>query len=161
MYSSIGGGLNNRTEPVGSTIGGGRNNRTLHDSFPTVSGGDGNIAWDICATVGGGRSNTAHNPFSAIGGGQANYAMDWGAVPGGYADSANGAYSFATNNHSVVATSYSNSAAFNGQAATASSQTRVGQLSKAGGTFTIDHPLDPNGQILTLLRRGPGDEESL
>ena len=42
----------------------------------------------------------------------------------------------------------SNSAAFNGQTTTASGQTRVGALSKASGTFTIDHPLDPSGKIL-------------
>uniref|UniRef100_A0A7C6ECD0 Uncharacterized protein n=1 Tax=candidate division WOR-3 bacterium TaxID=2052148 RepID=A0A7C6ECD0_UNCW3 len=43
---------------------------------------------------------------------------------------------------------YSNSAAFNGQTATASNQLRCGTLSKAGGSFTIDHPLDPHGKIL-------------
>jgi hypothetical protein len=47
-----------------------------------------------------------------------------------------------------VTSSYTNSAAFNGQRATASNQTRVGALSKASGTFTIDHPLDPYGKIL-------------
>ena len=43
---------------------------------------------------------------------------------------------------------YSNSAAFNGQTASASNQTRVGALSKASGSFTIDHPLDPYNKIL-------------
>jgi len=47
-----------------------------------------------------------------------------------------------------VPSGYTNSAAFNGQTATASGQTRVGALSKASGTFTIDHPLDPYGKIL-------------
>ena len=43
---------------------------------------------------------------------------------------------------------YSNSAAFNGQTATASNQLRCGALSKASGSFTIDHPLDPYNKIL-------------
>lgn len=43
---------------------------------------------------------------------------------------------------------YTNSAAFNGQTATASNQLRCGTLSKAGGTFTIEHPLDPYNKIL-------------
>jgi hypothetical protein len=47
-----------------------------------------------------------------------------------------------------VPASYSNSAAFNGQTATASGQTRVGILSKASGTFTIDDPVDPEHEIL-------------
>jgi hypothetical protein len=48
----------------------------------------------------------------------------------------------------MVPVSFTNSAAFNGQTATNSNQTRVGMLSKASGTFTIDHPLDPYGKIL-------------
>jgi hypothetical protein len=37
---------------------------------------------------------------------------------------------------------------FNGQSSTATGETRVGVLSKAGGSFTIDHPLDPENKIL-------------
>jgi hypothetical protein len=47
-----------------------------------------------------------------------------------------------------VRSAFSHSAAFNGQTATASNQTRVGVLSKASGSFTIDHPLDPYNKIL-------------
>jgi hypothetical protein len=47
-----------------------------------------------------------------------------------------------------VPAGYTNSAAFNGQTATASNQLRCGTLSKAGGTFTIEHPLDPYNKIL-------------
>jgi len=55
---------------------------------------------------------------------------------------------FAAGDHSDVPSGHDNSAAFNGQTTTASGQTRVGALSKASGTFTIDHPLDPDGKIL-------------
>jgi len=47
-----------------------------------------------------------------------------------------------------VSSLYYNSAAFNGQTATASRQTRVGTISKASGTFAVDHPLDPLNRIL-------------
>ncbi|MGQ9708754.1 MAG: hypothetical protein ACUVUR_07785, partial [bacterium] len=57
-------------------------------------------------------------------------------------------YSFAANYASRVPDSYPNSAAFNGQTATASSQLRCGIISKAGGSFTIDHPLDHRGKVL-------------
>jgi hypothetical protein len=84
--------------------------------------------------VGGGYHNSASGREATVGG-------------GGY-DSSSADYSFSTNLYSVVPSSYTNSAAFNGQRATASNQTRVGALSKASGTFTIDHPLDPSGKIL-------------
>jgi len=63
--------------------------------------------------------------------------------------------------YSVVPSSFGNSAAFNGQTATASNQTRVGALSKASGTFTIDHPLDPHGTILNHYSLRGGDAEYL
>ncbi|MEO0019595.1 MAG: hypothetical protein ABIK47_03015, partial [candidate division WOR-3 bacterium] len=97
-------------------------------------GGIYNTTSGNCATVAGGAANTASNEYAT--------------VAGGYADTSAGNYSFTTNNHSVVPSSYSNSAAFNGQTATASNQTRVGVLSKASGSFTIDHPLDPYHKIL-------------
>jgi hypothetical protein len=67
-------------------------------------------------------------------------------VASGLADTSSGDYSFSVGNQSMA--SHDNSAAFNGQATTASGQTRVGTLSKAAGTFTIDHPLDPTNKIL-------------
>ena len=69
-------------------------------------------------------------------------------VAGGGGDTSAADYSFTTNANSAVPSGYDNAAAFNGQTATASNQTRVGTLSKASGTFTIDHPLDPHGKIL-------------
>jgi len=136
------------TNDTGACVVGGYNNSAT-DLYSFVGGGRGNIAGHQYTTVCGGQQNTADWYWSAVGGGQLNRAWDQCAtVPGGYADSAEGPYSFATNNHSVVATSYSNSAAFNGQAATASNQLRCGTLSKTGGSFSIDHPLDPRGKIL-------------
>jgi len=87
--------------------------------------------------------------MATVGGGYYNTASGQGAtVAGGVGNSSAGSYSFTTNNSSVVSSSYSNSAAFNGQTATASNQLRCGTLSKAGGSFTIDHPLDPYNKIL-------------
>ena len=63
-------------------------------------------------------------------------------------DSANASGSLATNTHSVVPSGFDNSAAFNGQTVTASDQLRCGIISKAGGSFTIDHPVYPYNKIL-------------
>ncbi|MEO0112028.1 MAG: hypothetical protein ABIK77_06760, partial [candidate division WOR-3 bacterium] len=73
-----------------------------------------------------------------------NYAT----VAGGYIDSSAADYSFTTNYNSVVPAGYNNSASFNGQTATVSNELRCGILSKAGGSFTIDHPIDPYNKIL-------------
>jgi len=84
-----------------------------------------------------------------VGGGYHNFASGSHAtVGGGRENAASGPYSFTVGYDSDVPSFYSNSAAFNGQTATASSQTRVGALSKASGTFTIDHPTDPMNKIL-------------
>jgi len=69
-------------------------------------------------------------------------------VGGGFADTSAGNHSFTVGENSVVPAAFNNSAAFNGQTATASGQTRVGVLSKGSGTFTIDHPLEPTRKIL-------------
>jgi len=132
-FATVGGGTRNRARGAGSCIAGGSAN-SIDSALGAIGGGFRNLTAGYAATVGGGYWNAARGSYSAIG--------------GGYADTAAAAYSFAANNRSVVPTSYSNSAAFNGQTATASNQTRVGALSKASGTFTIDHPLEPYGTIL-------------
>jgi hypothetical protein len=86
------------------------------------------------ATVGGGFYNEATGSRATVGGGRLNNSY--------------GDYSFTAGNSSTVSSSYSNSAAFNGQTATASAQTRVGNISKASGLFTIDHPTEPMNRIL-------------
>jgi hypothetical protein len=157
-------GYDNQALSKYSFIGGGRNN-LASDSFATVIGGYSNQAIARYSTVIGGYNNSANGQFSAIGGGYQNTAASgygvviggyanvvnngsYSAVAGGYLDTVSGNYGFAAGNNSVVPAAYSNATAFNGQTVTASGETHVGILSKASGTFTIDHPLDPDNKIL-------------
>jgi len=118
-------------------------------NYCTVGGGYSNTASGSSATVGGGGSNTASSSCATVGGGYDNTASGFAAtVIGGCGNTAAGDYSIAGGDHSVVPSDYSNSVAFNGQTATASGQLRCGTLSKTGGSFTIDHPLDPDNKIL-------------
>ena len=162
-YATVGGGASNTASGFHATVAGGQYN-TASDYYATVAGGAYNTASDYIATVGGGGGNTASGGYATVAGGWYNtasggYATVAGGalntasggdatVAGGYADTAAGNYSFAVGNHSVVPSAYSNSAAFNGMTATSSNQLRCGTLAKAGGTFTIDHPLDPYNKIL-------------
>jgi len=147
-YATVGGGYLNNASGTGATIGGGGSN-TTSNYYPTISGGQYNTASAYGATVGGGTSNTASGYGATVGGGGSNTASSWYAtVAGGYCDTAAANYSFAVGYHSVVPSGYSYSAAFNGQTATASNQLRCGTLSKTGGSFTIDHPVDPYNKIL-------------
>jgi hypothetical protein len=148
MSSTVGGGAINIASGGWATVGGGLSD-TASGIAATVAGGRGNRASDSFATVGGGRRNIAGNNYSTVGGGCYNSASGFSAtVAGGYGNTAAANYSFVMGFYSSVPADYSNSAAFNSQTATASNQTRVGALSKASGTFTIDHPLDPAGKIL-------------
>ncbi len=145
-WSAIGGGYNNRTNNNYACITGGANNNAF-GSYSAVLGGSSNLAsgsWSVVA----GERNTATGMNSAALGGFASVASASGAVTCGWCDTSEAPYSFTTNYGSIVPFTYSYSAAFNGQTATASNQLRCGTLSKAGGSFTIDHPLDPYGKIL-------------
>jgi hypothetical protein len=147
-YATVGGGYINVTDTIYATVGGGYSNEA-YGYASTISGGYNNSASVIYSTVGGGVLNVADTTYATVGGGYANYAMGYGAtVAGGMRDTAAADYSFTVGNNSTVLASYNNSAAFNGQTSTASGQTRVGVLSKVSGTFTIDHPLDPENKIL-------------
>ncbi len=146
-YAATIGGERNRAESSYTTISGGRFNRTAAN-FAVIGGGLSNTGSGEYATVGGGYHNTASSYGATVAGGSQNTASYFATVAGGYADTAAGNYSFAVGYRSVVPSSYSNSAAFNGQTATASNQLCCGTLSKAGGSFTIDHPLDPYHKIL-------------
>ncbi|MEO0113413.1 MAG: hypothetical protein ABIK80_05595 [candidate division WOR-3 bacterium] len=147
-YAMVGGGWRNTASDSFATVGGGWNN-TASGRRATVGGGYNNTASQGSATVSGGWSNTASGRGATVGGGSSNIASgELATVAGGMHDTSAASYSFTTNNHSVVPLNYSNSAAFNGQTATASDQLRCGILSKAGGSFTIDHPLDPYNKIL-------------
>jgi hypothetical protein len=147
-YATVSGGYRNIASGEDAVVAGGLSN-TASSYYAVVGGGVGNTASGNAATVGGGWYNTAPGYFATVAGGYGNTASSYYAtVSGGYADTAAADHSFAVGYHSVVPTGYLNSAAFNGQTATASNQLRCGTLSKAGGTFTIDHPLDPYNKIL-------------
>ncbi|MEO0114592.1 MAG: hypothetical protein ABIK93_03860, partial [candidate division WOR-3 bacterium] len=146
-YATVSGGYHNTASGNSATVAGGYDN-TAGGNYATVGGGEYNRAIGIHATVAGGVVNTAGGERATVAGGYSNTANgNYATVAGGYADTSAADYSFTTNYHSVVI-SYSNSAAFNGQTATASNQLRCGTISKTGGSFTIDHPLDPYGKIL-------------
>jgi hypothetical protein len=166
-YSSVGGGYSNTASGDGATVGGGRADTAKSkycgvlsgthnvagnlpaDSCAVVPGGASNTASGLCSTVGGGALNLASVSWATVGGGYQNAARGYNAtVAGGLRDTAAGDWSFATNGYSVVPAAYQGSAAFNGTVATAPSQLRCYILSKTGGSFTIDHPLDPSGKIL-------------
>ncbi len=147
-YAMVGGGRNNTASDQDATVGGGMSN-TASRYYATVGGGAGNTADGSSATIAGGYSNVASGDNATVGGGAQNTASGmYATVAGGAYDTSAANSSFTTNVFSVVPASYSNSAAFNGQTATASGETRVGILSKVSGTFTIDHPLDPYNKIL-------------
>ncbi len=147
-YCTVSGGWGNTASGSDATVSGGYKN-IASGSRATVGGGYNNTASDWYAIVGGGYGNTASGLYATVGGGFYNTASGgYAAVIGGWYNTAAGSYSIAGGNHSVVPSDYSNSVAFNGQTATASGQLRCGTISKAGGTFTIDHPLDPDNKIL-------------
>jgi len=149
-WSFVGGGQENNAAGNYAAVGGGYRNKVLAP-YGTIGGGNRNRVNDFFSTVGGGDSNiVAYNGYRAtIAGGYRNYINSYvSTVAGGEFDTVSGPGGFATGSHSIVLTVYNNSAAFNGQSVTASGQTRVNILSKAGGSFTIDHPLDPQNKIL-------------
>jgi hypothetical protein len=169
-YCIIGGGTDNRIQSGDyASILGGRENYisgnncdysviaggygdTVETKYSAVLSGYSNKAtaflYDSATVVCGGYNNSADGAFCTIGGGQNNdiSTTNGGTIPGGRTNSVTGPDGFAANYGSTCA--FTNSAAFNGQAATASSQLRCATISKTGGTFTIDHPLDPMNKIL-------------
>ncbi|UCG43032.1 MAG: hypothetical protein JSU73_14470 [candidate division WOR-3 bacterium] len=163
-YAAVGCGRQNTASGYAAAVGGGSSN-TASASSTTVAGGNSNAASDLYATVGGGRGNTANDPYAAVGGGSSNRASGYCAtvsggrhnvasdsfasVAGGHADTSASKWSFTAGRNSVVPAGFTNSVAFNGVTASSANQTRVGILVKAAGNFTIDHPLDPHGKILT------------
>jgi hypothetical protein len=148
IYATVGGGYNDMADTDYAIVGGGWNNVASGYSA-TVGGGRGNSASYSYATIAGGIYNDADTAYATVGGGYYNAASGYAAtVAGGYRDSSLANYSFTQGNNASVSVGFDGSAAFNGQTSTASGQTRVGILSKASGTFTIDHPLDPEHKIL-------------
>jgi hypothetical protein len=150
-YSVIGGGYDNAASGDYASILGGNHNVTSGTGTGAISGRN-NLAGGTGgdAVVAGGYANTAYGSSAAVGGGTQNYSFaDDACVPGGRADSATANYSFATNYHSVVGGSFTNSACFNSEYVTSANQVRCANLSVSGAkSFTIDHPTDPTGKIL-------------
>ena len=162
-YTFVGGGYANRANGIYATAPGGYVN-TASGRSATVAGGAGNTASGDYSLVGGGYGNTASGDSATVTGGGDNTASGVKAtVSGGYGNSASvgyatvagggdcdvaAAYGFAVGNNSNVNAGHTSSAAFNGMTTTSSGQLRCGTLSKSGGSFTIDHPLDPRGKIL-------------
>jgi hypothetical protein len=157
----VGGGRSNTASGQYATVGGGQCD-TASGSYATVAGGYHSVASANYATAIG-TGNTASGSYAQVGGDWNTATQEDATVSGGYDNNATALaatvaggrycdvaaeYGFAVGNNSDVSSGHNNSAAFNGQTTTASGQTRVGALSKASGTFTIDHPLDPNGKIL-------------
>jgi len=147
-FTFIGGGWGNTATALYSTIIGGQNNQASNN-YTAIGGGLYNRATGPYAIIAGGDSNLASASYSVVGGGRRNVATGaYSMVAGGDMCQSAGTYAFTVCSLSKVPSSYSNSVALNGQTVTASNQTRVGILTKAGGTFTIDHPLDPDNKIL-------------
>jgi len=148
-YATICGGNANYASGNTSFIGGGYSNRATGGTSAIAGGYDNSVAGTY-SCIGGGYRNSITGFECAIAGGQYNGIGSnyYCAIPGGYRDSIFADYGFATNYRSLVPTSYTHSAAFNGTVVTASSQLRCNILSKTSGSFTIDHPLDPEGKIL-------------
>jgi len=147
-YASVAGGSFNRASGYAGAVEGGIGN-IASGYIAAAGGGFGNTAGGNYATVAGGMSNTASGVVSTMGGGYDNMASgDYSVVAGGIYDTAAADYSFTANSYSKVPVDCIGSTALNGLIATAAGQTRVGFLSKNAGSFTIDHPLDPEHKIL-------------
>jgi hypothetical protein len=148
IYATIAGGSDNVAGGQYSFVGGGSCDTTT-GNYSTVDGGLHNVASSEGAAVLGGGLNRASGQYASVSGGRFSVASgSYSAACGGYADTSAANYSFTATGYSKVPTGYDYSVAVNGQTATASGQLRCGTLSKTGGSFTIDHPLDPYGKIL-------------
>jgi hypothetical protein len=144
----VGGGLSNIANDINAIVVGGWDN-IASGPYSFVGGGYDNLASNYFAVVPGGFDNTASGQHATVSGGLENLASGYAAIVAcGFEDTSAADFSFTTGFSSRVDSGYDNSAAFNGQHATAAGQTRVGALSKTSGTFTIDHPLDPMNRIL-------------
>jgi len=142
-YSNLAGDAS--TDTAATVCGGYNNSATFWYAF--VGGGLGNTASNPYATVGGGWDNTASDVYATVGGGNDNTASGHGGtIAGGRVNVAHGNYSFATNYSSEANHDYS--VAVNQTHTTTSNQLRCGVVSKTGGSFTIDHPLQPISTIL-------------
>lgn len=108
-YATVAGGRRNHIEGFASnsSIGGGATNVIVGTEFATIGGGGTNLIDDNgdFSTIAGGGVNTiaAGSTFSAIGGGSSNTVSgDYGVVPGGQLNRAQGNYSFAAGRRAIA-----------------------------------------------------------
>jgi hypothetical protein len=155
-YNFIGNGKNNLIllgfdyNSDYNAIGGGSDNGAGQEPYSSVAGGWDNSADERSAVIGG--NYNLVSTASVIGGGRDNHECYLGsAIVGGYKNEA--LYcSFAANDQSTAGQSYvdsmTNIAAFNGQTVSTDATTGFGIIAKGSGAFSIDHPLDPDHEIL-------------
>lgn len=92
LYSTIGGGSQNKAQADGATVSGGQNNRAL-ELQSTVGGGGGNWATGVHSTISGGLFNKTDGMGDTIGGGITNQTdADGSTIGGGNSNIARGAY---------------------------------------------------------------------
>jgi hypothetical protein len=155
--ATVCGGYDNAATSKYSFVGGGYAD-TAGGWGATVGGGITNSAPSNYSTVGGGIDNRASGLYSTVGGGRGNRASVYGTVPGGCMDTIDGTnYSFAANYHSKVEINDNNSAAFTGSHTTAVNQVRAQAFSTGALVFTMDHPSNPNKEILNQYAMGSNE----
>ncbi len=89
-YCTVAGGFSNTASGIYSSVGGGRQNRAGY-GYATIGGGFGNTVLNFYSTVAGGVSNTAGGEYSAVAGGWMNRTSNtYATISGGYADTASG-----------------------------------------------------------------------
>jgi hypothetical protein len=145
---SILGGLSNYVSGQGSTIGGGYNNNA-DGSYSAINGGFENVTSDNYTFIGGGSFNSANDSRATVCGGTNNTADDmYATVAGGCFNRAEAEASFATNYSTRVYLGHNNTAVFTTSQSTAANQVRAASYSTGTLVFTMDHPSNPDNEIL-------------
>ena len=172
-YSTVGGGYLNEARQAFTTIGGGQGNSiSSGGSHSTIAGGYNNTANGTRSFIGGGMDNTTAGTYSTIGGGYGNtvtssgfsrstiaggqlntISSEYSAIPGGRDNDVSGDYAFAFGRGVIIpaAADYHSvfySAAYPGSLLVNGDLRVTGTVSKGGGSFLIDHPLDPENKTL-------------
>jgi len=108
-FGFIGGGLENSigTNSQQATIGGGFSNSIqTNAATATIAGGNNNEIdpGAINSFIGGGNANeiTTNSTYGTISGGNGNTAGNYASIPGGFHNSATGAYSFAAGKQAIA-----------------------------------------------------------
>jgi len=145
----VGGGFYNKAAGGYATICGGYAN-SIREDYAFIGGGENNEI-DVFggAAIVSGRYNLAQGAYAFIGSGAYNGVFGaYTTIPGGNHDSVLAYCGFATNYHSKVQASDSNSAAFTSSHTTADNQIRAASFSTGTLDFAMDYPKDPMNKIL-------------